>query len=343
MFNHNNQTLVKNVLCFVLLTTFMNHFAYCGNQPIQTLVTDNSIAAITFSPDGSKLLTGWKNCTVWDLATGQKILVLPTDTATCAAFSRDGKFVATGGCLLSAAVWNMEMGKQVQSFQGDTSIYSGPVNFTAIAFHPFENKIITGNEHGVISLWDIITGKEDLIVTIGNRVDKIQVFSDGDRILTYMDIISLKAKQILYKFDTRILLSSDEKYLFTGNGNLDRAPLRKQFLFYSAIDYSLAKSFSVFEANSGNGAFSPNGIFVLLYEFGDDFGNYDLTKIQLRRIENNELVHEFKVNGKNDYVINNAIFSSDGKKLAIVSDKTVYVWDISDLYSAVPQSADLKQ
>lgn len=331
------------LLCAYLSCSLFCNSVYSANQSVLIIQNDEPVGAFAFSQDGEKLLTGWSKSSIWDLKTGLKLVNIPSQAAASGAFSKNGKMVATGTSPLSAAVWNTETGEKIQTFKGKDDSYLSPETITAVAFHPTESKVIAGTEFGNISLWDIYTGKETPILNIGNFVDKIQVFSDGDRISTYMDIISLKSKVILHEFDARITLSSDEKYLFSGKGNFNESLYKKQLLFFSANDYSQMQNFPVFESKSGNCSFSPDGTLILLYEFGDDFGNYDLTKIQLMRVANNEIVHEFKIDGKNDYVISKVLFSPDGKKLAIVSDKTIYIWDIGNLYSSVPESANLKQ
>lgn len=338
--------MMKKCQCLLivfLMSLIVSLMASASDQPIMVLDNGEAITAIAFSPDGSKLLVGRGKCFIWDLASGKKILTINSSAATCVAFSPDGKMAATGTDPLFSAIWNAETGEKIQDFHVSHPM-STPEVISAIAFHLYDPYVITGTSDGAISKWDIHTGKETPLMDLGSTIDKIHVFSDGDRIAVHKYIISLKTNSILQEFVSRVHISGDEKYIYCRSGEINEVYNGKQVVVYDAKDYHLVKKYPVFISSSSDALFSPDGSLVLLSYFVDASGNYDSTKLQLMRVETNEIVHEFKVKGKENMVINEITFSPDGKRVAIVGNRNnIYIWDISDLYSAVPQSTDLKQ
>lgn len=72
---------------------------------------------VAFSPDGKSLLSlsGEIKAQLWDVAGEKPIAVLRHDTyrtITAAAFSPDGKFLATGDRMGAIWIWNAETGKK---------------------------------------------------------------------------------------------------------------------------------------------------------------------------------------------------------------------------------------
>jgi len=337
--------MMKKCQCLLivfLMSLIVSLMASASDQPIMVLDNGEAITAIAFSPDGSKLLVGRGKCFIWDLASGKKILTINSSAATCVAFSPDGKMAATGTDPLFSAIWNAETGEKIQDFHVSHPM-STPEVISAIAFHLYDPYVITGTSDGAISKWDIHTGKETPLMDLGSTIDKIHVFSDGDRIAAYMDIISLRNNSIVEKFDSLITVVCKDNYIYR-NSSFNGSFNERKIVSYNATDYRLIKEYRSFYTNSTYTMFSPDGSFALLSCYQDASGNYDSTKLQLMRVETNEIVHEFKVKGKENMVINEITFSPDGKRVAIVGNRNnIYIWDISDLYSAVPQSTDLKQ
>src|SRR5439155_1518074 len=71
---------------------------------------DHSTGRVVFSPD-SRLLVG--NSTVWDVATGQRVVYLNghTSDVTTACFTPDGRRVVTGSADQTARFWDVLTGR----------------------------------------------------------------------------------------------------------------------------------------------------------------------------------------------------------------------------------------
>ncbi|HEV3260521.1 MAG TPA: WD40 repeat domain-containing protein [Gemmataceae bacterium] len=93
-----------------------------------------------------------------------------------AAFSADGKWVATGGKDDTVSLWNAATGKAVRRLQGLSEVY-------CFAFSPDGKYLATGNDDKAVHLWDLGTGKERREF-VGHQADVIGlVFSPNGKTL----------------------------------------------------------------------------------------------------------------------------------------------------------------
>ena len=79
----------------------------------------------------------------------------PQAPVLAAAFSPDGKFVATGhGFFNSAKLWDAETGERLRSFRGHTA------DVTSVAFSQDSKQLLTSAADNTTRLWDFDTRKE---------------------------------------------------------------------------------------------------------------------------------------------------------------------------------------
>jgi WD40 repeat protein len=128
---------------------------------------------VSFSPDGSRILTGASIGTtaqVWDASTGDSLFTLRerqgpavvgfTDRGWAAgeqgvAYSPDGTRIVTAGVQLGvheATVWDARTGAELLALTGHTNMV------LCVAFSPDGTRIITGSEDGTAKVWDARTG-----------------------------------------------------------------------------------------------------------------------------------------------------------------------------------------
>jgi WD40 repeat protein len=114
---------------------------------------------IAFSPDSKRLLVNGStlpefDATVWDIATRKVLLTLPHDALVFgAAYSPDGKYIATSSEDGIAKIWDAETGKLIHDLNGHTGVVQ------RVAFSPDGKRLATAREDGTAKLWDVTTGK----------------------------------------------------------------------------------------------------------------------------------------------------------------------------------------
>jgi WD40 repeat protein len=110
---------------------------------------------LALSPDG-KLLAAWKiePRAVWDVTRGKRLFALGgKDSVTWAAFSPDGKFLATGHESGHLQIWDLARQKLWLASRGQC----GPVLSAAVS--PNGKTLATASLDGTVWLWEMATGK----------------------------------------------------------------------------------------------------------------------------------------------------------------------------------------
>jgi WD40 repeat protein len=131
---------------------------------------ENSIAdCAALSPDGKTCAVAggragrdrfdkpYGELVLWDVETRKQRLVIRQERGSilAAAFSPDGKAIATGGVRGEASLWDATTGKLLARFEG----HWGTV--TQVAFAPDGKHLITGgNEDCSVRVWEIESGKQ---------------------------------------------------------------------------------------------------------------------------------------------------------------------------------------
>src|SRR5262245_24426714 len=144
------------------------------------LASGESIHGLAFSPDGRRIAVATGNLvigeggtvTVWDVATGEKLLTLqvPNGAAFDVAFSPDGKFMASGAATFrgeegEVRVWSAVSGELVHTLRGHT----GPIG--TLVFSPDSRRLASAGRDKKIKIWDVTTGLE--AITLHGHIDTV--------------------------------------------------------------------------------------------------------------------------------------------------------------------------
>ena len=121
------------------------------------LAHDNAVAALAFSPDGTKIVTASYDHTarLWDAATGKPLgdPIKHDGWVRAVAFSPDGTKLATASDDKTARLWDAATGKPL----GQPMKHYDAVR--AVAFSPDATKVATASLDKTARLWDSATGK----------------------------------------------------------------------------------------------------------------------------------------------------------------------------------------
>jgi WD40 repeat protein len=151
---------------------------------------------LAYDPDGTTLALfgGMSNqdlIRLWDVRRGKEIRAfgrhLPVGYVAAAAFSPDGRLLASGGSDRNVRLWEGATGEQIFCFAGHSHAVA------AVAFSPDGRFVASGsgadeprNQHegaDKIRLWDVVTGREMKPLDVqGSHVTSLAFSSDGSQL-----------------------------------------------------------------------------------------------------------------------------------------------------------------
>lgn len=162
---------------------------------------ENSVFALAFSPDGTRLASGSRDTTVqlWDITNKTAPITLRrhTNEPTELAFSPDGKILASGGADKTVQLWDTTTGKPISTCTGHVN------DISTLAFSPDGKTLASGSSDGTIRFWNTQTA-EPLPTRITGHVAYLKAatfFKDSARIVSvgYNGIITLWNLETLQK------------------------------------------------------------------------------------------------------------------------------------------------
>ena len=120
---------------------------------------DEVFRTLIFAPEGNLLfITSNKSAEIWDSAadSAKPRIVLPLSTGVkAAAFSADGKRIATAEHDGTLQLWDASTGTAIGGFEN--SKHEGVIN---LRFSPDGKYLATGSVYGTVAIWNVATGKE---------------------------------------------------------------------------------------------------------------------------------------------------------------------------------------
>jgi WD40 repeat protein len=301
-----------------------------GELKFQLLGHVGPVKDVNFSPDGTRVVTAGDDGTarIWDTATGLTKAVLRghKKAVTGASFSADGKYVVTVSDDGTSRVW------ESRSDAGDEVLKGHTAAISDVAISP-NGSIVTASYDGTARIWN--TAGEQKAVLQGHRavLNKVIISSAGNYIATagaddtvWVWNSSGVMVRVIKGIETEtaisdIAFSPDEKYLavsfFQGGIRVwDIANGQTAAKFDPSEDESVKQI-----------VFSPNGTLLAAVYF-------DLQgTVQLWDVARNQSEHVFTTISKGETaapLLVNAVFSNDGKRLAVANAAgSAFVWTLT--------------
>jgi WD40 repeat protein/uncharacterized caspase-like protein len=300
----------------------------------------------------------------------QPRLMLPighTAGVTSAAFSPDGKEIATASNDNTAKIWDAETGILLANLAGHT------LSVSSVKFSPDGKHVLTSSWDNTIKIWD--ADKGTLLLNLAGHTDEVSetiphppsaVFSpDGKKILTKSLDYTAKiwdAKNGKLLID---LVGHDDYIhtaIFSSDGSkVITASVRNTVKIWNALTGDVIQSLKGQTAHTNSVAVSPNGSTIVTTFDGDTAKTWNIkTGVCARKLKGHtgEVVSaEFSPNGKwilttaldhsakiwnaetgqltetiskQDHPINSASFSTDGKKIITTSGDKVGIWEVAN-------------
>lgn len=135
------------------------------------------VRAVTFSRDSRHLITGSEDRTVrvWDVASGQQVLLLPESGSTVNTLASDARWLATGTEDGTIRVYPAEATQEALVY----TRHKGPVR--ALALAPSGRFLASGGTDGQVRIWDL--DEDELLHTLEGHTDAIAglAFSEDGR------------------------------------------------------------------------------------------------------------------------------------------------------------------
>lgn len=139
----------------------------------------DSIRGLALSPDGKRIasVSYDANAKIWDADRGQELFTLRGASASCLAFTPDGKHVVAG-----LTIWDAEHGQEVLTLRGHTrQIFCAAISADG-------KLVVSGSTDGTYKIWDAHTGQEirSLKTIQGSAFGCAAISPDGRRVFTGM-------------------------------------------------------------------------------------------------------------------------------------------------------------
>jgi len=285
---------------------------------VATMFHDDSVVAVAFSPDGTRLATASEDNTarVWKVITGTQLATMSHDgPVNAVAFSPDGTKLATASEDETARFWNADTGEEIFRMAHDK-----PVN--ALAFSPGGTRLATASEDKTARIWGTTMGHQLATMPHDDSVLAVAFSPDGTRLATASEDETVRIWNTARGYQLATMPHDDSVVAVAFSPDGAKLATASEDDTAKIWDMATGEELSrmVHDDPVNAVVFSPDGTKLATASEDKTVRVWDITTNK----ELARMVHELKVNSLG--------FSPDGAKLATASaDNTVKIWNVTKL------------
>ncbi|KAI0342500.1 WD40 repeat-like protein [Trametopsis cervina] len=283
------------------------------------------VRAITFSPNGRRLVSGSKDCTIklWNTATGQPVgqpIQGHTGGVNSISCSPDGKSIVSGSDDKTVRIWDAETQCLVHTLEGHTdAVWS-------VACSPDGRTVASSSKDQTIRLWDLAMSSPSAITLTGHegRVNSVAFSPDGKTVASASADRTIRLWDVATRTLIGELLTHQSKAVNSVTFSEDGTRL-----ISSAADSSI-RVWNIAERRQVGFVLTGHRGWVISTVFPSDglkvvSGSYDWT-ICVWDVMTDEPVNESAVTMSG--AVHSVAFSPNGRRLASgLYDGTIRQWD----------------
>jgi RNA polymerase sigma factor (sigma-70 family) len=288
----------------------------------------DGIKALAFSPDGQTLAAGGFDSRVheWNLATGKE-RHFPQEhlgDVESLAFSPDGKLLATGSRDRTLRVWSVSTG--MERWRA-TNFADSDAVVCSVAMSPDGRTLAAATHTGELHLWDVVAGQEKTRLggrcCVFSRDGALLACGGQDGSISLSDGASGAFRFVLENKGLEIhhlALSPDGKHLVAGCQDAKNNDMRGVLRYWDLSQKKLEREVPVHRYGVTSVAFSPDGRFI-----ASTGANETQVRVWDGALEDPRPVL-VPLDLQHAYT---AVFSPDGKVLAVGQGRVVVLWDLA--------------